>query len=113
MKNALFKSTIIQAIHLVKNELDANDIRISPEHAAEIALAWNHGYYVRWNPKYYVRPYIPKTDDQPLVICVGNPDPNPGPFRMMINDIELTHSSLTKKINEKIISLLQNVHRGF
>lgn len=112
MDKYIYKTTIIQAIEIIQKEIAPLKFSMSPEHAAKIALAWDNGYYVRWNPKYYVRPYLPNKSDSPITICSGNPKPNPGPFRIMCNDLELTHEHLTKNVNEKIKTLLDKMRNA-
>lgn len=113
METPIHKSAIVRAIALIQQEVSRFQISLDPSHAAEIALAWENGYYVRWNPKHYVRPYLPEPNDDAIVICTGNPKPNPGPFRLACNDLELTHSHLTRVLNEKIRNAFQEMtHTG-
>lgn len=99
------KFFIVRAIDLLQQTVAEWNIQIQPQHIAEIVLAWEHGYAVRWNPKYYVRPFIPEDNGNIIEICEGNPKPNPGPFRIMCLDIETKRGKLTEIVNAKIKDL--------
>ena len=101
------KQLIIRAINIIKEEMLKWDVQMEQGHAVEIALAWEHGYYVRWNPKYYVRPFIPEQGDDLIIVCRGNPAPFPGPFRIMCKDVEITSGKITESVNEKIKKLIE------
>ncbi len=105
--SGLKKHLIVRAIKIIKEEVAKWEIQMEPHHVAEIALAWEHGYYVRWNPKYYVRPYIPEQGDELIVVCRGNPTPFPGPFRIMCKDVEIMSGRITDAVNEKINKLIE------
>lgn len=103
----LKKHLIVHAIKIIKEEMAKWGVHIEADHVAQITLAWEHGYCVRWNPKYYVRPFIPEAGDKLIVVCHGNPSPLPGPFRIMCNDVELTSSRMTEAVNERIKKLIE------